>query len=168
MLSILKVCLTIALRITRFKKAGLARFLVDGNSMYPTLIHGDHILVDIAAYTSDSQPNRSDIVVLMDPGQPGVRCVKRIVGLPNEYIRINNPFIMVNEKQIHEPYIQEHSESVKVTPTQWVTAKGEFFVMSDFRSDSRDSRAFGPVDRSLIIGRVLLKYWPITKWTKPS
>ena len=163
MLSILKLCLTIALRITRFKKAGLARFLVDGNSMYPTLIHGDHILVDIAAYRSDAQPNRSDIVVLMDPGQPGVRCVKRIVGLPNEYIRINNSSLMVNEKQLHEPYLQDYSVSLKASPTQWVTAKSEFFVLGDFRSDSRDSRTFGPVDSSLIIGKVLLKYWPITK-----
>ena len=163
MLSILKLCLTIALRITSLKKLGVVIRTINGPSMYPTLLHGDRILVDVAAYASDEQPSRSDIVLLMHPGQPGVRSVKRIVGLPNEYIRITNSFIMVNDKQLHEPYIQEYTGTLKASPTQWVTGKREFFVLGDFRSDSRDSRTFGPVDYSLIIGKVLLKYWPITK-----
>lgn len=168
MLAILKLWFTIALRIASFKKAGLVRFSVDGNSMWPTLVHGDQILVDVEAYTPDKQPSRSDVVVLMDPGQPGVHCVKRIIGLPDEYIRVNNSFMMVNEEQLYEPYIKKTPDLPKSSPTQWITAKGEFIVLGDFRNDSRDSRAFGPVDYSLIIGKVLLKYWPITKSTQPS
>ena len=163
MLAILKLCGTIAIRITSFKKLGLVRRTIYGPSMCPTLLHGDRILVDISAYGPNEQPSRSDIVLLIDPAQPGVRCVKRIVGLPNEYIRINDSSVMVNEKQLHEPYIQDYSGYLKASPSQWVTAKSEFFVLGDFRSDSRDSRTFGPVDSSLIIGKVLLKYWPITK-----
>ncbi|MDO8750125.1 MAG: signal peptidase I [Dehalococcoidia bacterium] len=135
------------------------RFLVEGDSMQPALASRQHLLVDRMAYRFQS-PARGDVVVLRDPAQPGVHCVKRIVGLPGEHVRMEMGRVLINESPLDEPYAAGRDVAETPFPRQWLLDQDEYLVLGDQRQHSRDSRAFGPVRRGDVVGRVWLRYWP--------
>ena len=141
------------------------RFVVEGESMCPYLEHGHYLLVDRLAYRLTT-PSRGDVVVLRDPGQPGVDCVKRIVGLPGEHVKVEQERVMVNGQQLTETYVGKSATSETQSPSQWALGDHEYLVMGDNRKDSRDSRAFGPVDLSYIVGKAWVRYWPRDAWQR--
>ena len=128
------------------------RFLVEGDSMQPGLASGQHLLVDRLAYRF-RPPARGDVVVLRDPGQPGLHCIKRIIGLPGEHIRMELGWVFIDGHALEEPYSGGEVLSATPLPNQWLLDHGEYFVLGDRRQDSRDSRSFGPVQWSDIIGK---------------
>ena len=142
---------------------GSTRFLVEGDSMQPALASRQHLLVDRLAYRFQS-PARGDVVVLRDPAQPGVHCVKRIVGLPGEHVQMEMGHVFINESLLDESYAAGRELAEAPFPRQWLLDKDEYLVLGDQRQDSRDSRAFGPVRRGDVVGRVWLRYWPPRAW----
>ena len=92
--------------ILRLPLATLCRFSVSGDSMQPGLAHGDRMLVDRLAFSS-TPPSRGDVIVLLDPGQPGVHCVKRVIGLPGEHVSISEGVVLIDDRPLHEPYLAQ-------------------------------------------------------------
>jgi signal peptidase I len=133
-------------------------FAIPSESMAPTLRPGDHLLVEKLSYRFGS-PRRGDLVVFRAP-DGGSLAVKRIVGLAGDHVAIEDGVLAVNGKLRHEPYVDQPSiDSVYFGPV--VVPRGDVFVMGDNRADSHDSRDYGPVSRSSLVGRVLVRLWPV-------
>ncbi len=143
----------------------VTRFTVEGDSMRPGLGSGHHLLVSRLAYRR-SPPSRGEVIVLHDPGQPGVRCIKRIIGLPGEHLRMNKGHVFIDGRALEEPYVEGKDHADSPSPNQWILADDQYFVLGDRRHDSRDSRSFGPIQRGHIIGKVWIRYWPPEGWGK--
>lgn len=131
--------------------------------MLPTLAHGQYVLA-CALNLPWNQPHRGRIVVLRHPRQNHRIYIKRIIGLPNENISLKSGTTYVNDAMLKEPYLANFKYPLRDDHREWWMGTEEYFVMGDNRSDSEDSRVFGPVDRELILGRVWFRYWPPRSW----
>jgi len=136
-------------------------YFVPSPSMTPTLMPGDRIIVNKLSSTV----HRGDILVFHDPpadaGGPPV-LVKRVVGLPGETISSAGSTVLINGKPLAEPWLvpltgicAEESEHIKTTKI----AAGHYFMMGDCRGDSGDSRYWGTLPASDIIGKVDMVIW---------
>ena len=135
-------------------------FRVDGQSMEPGLHTDEFVLVDKAAYLFQS-PQRGDVIVFHYPLDPSKDFIKRIIGLPGDTVQTTSNKVIVDGQILHEPYINNASNSndntLKLGPDQ-------FFVMGDNRNNSFDSRLWGPLNKSYIVGKAILVYWPLNDW----
>jgi signal peptidase I len=156
------VTIVVALLISTGTRAyAVQSYFVPTPSMTPTLMPGDRILVNKLSSTV----HRGDIVVFNNPpadrgGPPTL--VKRVIGLPGERISSIGSEILINGKPLAEPWLptlkgqcQEASEHIPPT----TVAAGHYFVMGDCRGDSDDSRYWGTVPSSLIVGKVDVIIW---------
>ncbi len=142
-------------------------YQVQQDSMQNTLQPGQYVLVDkLTPRFNDYQ--RGDIIVFNPPGSAAsdptqVPFIKRIIGLPGDRIDFRNGEVFVNGTQLVEPYLYDGqpTQAGAVGSTVIVPA-GEYFCLGDHRAVSTDSRVFGFVPRSDIIGRAWLRYWPIS------
>ena len=139
-------------------------FYIPSASMEPTLMVGDRILVDKLSYHLHAV-HRGDIVVFAKPpneqAAPDVKdLVKRVIGLPGEHISSQGGQVYINGKPLKEPWLVPGTVTTGIEPQ--TIPPNEFFVMGDNRSDSQDSRFFGPISRSLIVGRVVVRIWPLS------
>jgi signal peptidase I len=138
-------------------------FYVSGPSMLPTFEDNQYIIVDQVTYRF-RQPDRGDVVVFKYPNNINVSFIKRIIGLPGETIQIRSGQVYIFNEQnpsgtlLDEPYLRTDTN----IDTRRTLGKNEYFVMGDNRHDSSDSRAWGPVPRRLIIGKVSLVIYPFT------
>lgn len=139
-----------------------SRVTIHGNSMQPNLRPNDYVLVNQSSYTTEA-PKRGDVVVLHDPSSPRVICVKRVVGLPGEHIRLYKGRTFINDTLLPEPYVLMPPLHPNQHTSEWHLGAA-YFVLGDDRSDSRDSRYFGPVLLNQFIGRVWARYWPLDVW----
>ena len=139
-------------------------FFIPSASMEPTLMVGDRILVDKLAYHLHAV-HRGDIVVFAKPpneqAAPDVKdLVKRVIGLPGERISSEGGQVDINGKPLKEPWLVRGTVTTGIEPQ--TIPPDEYFVMGDNRSDSQDSRFFGPISRSLIVGKVDVRIWPLS------
>lgn len=142
--------------------AGLAldaRVAVEGGSMEPTLRAGDRLLVSRLAYRL-GRPAPGDVALLQDPVRPGLESVKRVVAGPGEHVRLTGGRVWVDGRALHEPYLAEGRHGQATEEGEWLLAAGEYFVLGDHRDESRDSRQYGPVHRSHLLGRAWYRYAP--------
>jgi signal peptidase I len=135
------------------------------SSMNPTLVQDDLILVNKMAYLT-SKPERGDIIVFT-PENGGDDLVKRVIGLPGEWIDYKNGNVFINDKQFEESDIHPETNYGQVfeTPAKDIEgarklAENEFYVMGDNRPSSLDSRSFGPIKSDQIVGKVFVTFWP--------
>lgn len=128
---------------------------VYGASMEPALYENDRIVVDKVTYRF--RPPRRGEIVILHVWQYREDLLKRVVGLPGEEIAIHDGRVYVNGQPLNEPYLREPTPG-EVPPTR--IPPMHYFVLGDNRDASGDSRYFGPVPRSAIIGRVIFRYWP--------
>jgi len=134
---------------------------VTSNSMAPTLLKGDRVLVNLRAYKREP-PKRGDIVCLLDPIRDGEMEVKRVVGLPGEWVAIVGGRVFVGREglswmALDEPYVKHN---IVERPAMWFVPRGHVFVLGDNRGRSEDSRDWGPVPVRLIRGKVVYRYLP--------
>ena len=135
-----------------------SHFRVHGESMRPGLLSGDLLHVLPGSWNPDGY-RRGALVVAKSPATDGSYWVKRVVGLPGEFIAVNvNGAVTVNEVPLDEPYCDGHGAESRRSPP-WLCDDDEYFLMGDNRADSNDSRRYGPVARRAIIGRVWFR-WP--------
>ncbi len=144
-------------------------FYVKGASMEPTFHTSEYLIVDEISYRF-SEPKRGDVIVFRYPGNPQEYFIKRIIGLPGETVDIKNGDIYIynnefkNETLLEEEYLSSpsqtyaHSENNKID-----LADNEYYVLGDNRNSSKDSRNFGSVQESFIVGKVLFRGWPFDK-----
>ena len=134
-------------------------FFVPSGSMIPTLQKGDRILVQKIGYSLQ----RGAIVVFEHPKhdlEPPLNedLVKRIIGLPGETIWSEGNNVYIDGKVLAEPWLRKGTRLGPPIRRQRIPA-GEYFTMGDNRTDSYDSRDWGPIPASTIIGRVFLVVW---------
>jgi signal peptidase I len=143
-------------------------------SMEPTLEPGQYVLVDkLSPRFSDY--HRGDVIVFEPPsgfqeGTTAVPFIKRVIGLPGDSVELKNGAVFVNGAKLDEPYIYSGQETTPVgAQSTWIVPDGYLFVMGDHRQESEDSRVFGPIAKSTVIGRAWLRYWggPLS-WVAPA
>lgn len=143
-------------------------FVVSGQSMEPTLLSGDYLIVDEISYRF-RDPSRGEIIVFRYPEDPKTRHIKRIIGLPGEKIEIDNEIITIlaidgttfflNESEYH-PYLG-NIDNVSI-----VLKEDEYFVMGDNRPISFDSRKWGALPKENIVGRFFVRLLPLKSFQK--
>jgi signal peptidase I len=139
------------------------RFVVDGPSMNPTLAREQFLLVSPMNYIL-GQAERGDIMVFRLPQDQSRDFIKRVIGLPHEAVEIRDTLIYINGQRLDEPYLIENCEPEKCSDGFWQLGADEYFLLGDNRNQSYDSRSFGAIPRSLIVGEAVLRYWPLNEF----
>ena len=141
-------------------------FYIPSPSMTPALRPGDRVLVSKVSYRLHDI-HRGDVVVFKRPPHvqagPEVKdLVKRVIGLPGDTVEARDGQMIVNGKTLNEPYVAQGAVTTPVPPTH--IAANHYWVMGDNRSVSEDSRYFGSISGSLIVGRVFFQVWPVSSF----
>ena len=139
--------------IILFKRYYYSPVYVNGDSMLNTLHNGDIMILDVVGYRH-KELKRFDIVVI-DSGKELI--IKRVVGLPGEKIEYTDGTFYVNGKEVEDPY-SDKTEDLNVT-----VPKGKYFVLGDNRTNSMDSRYFGPFSKKDIIGKTSFVLYPFNR-----
>jgi len=139
----------------------LESFVVQYNSMEPTLHDGQRLLVNKFVYRV-RPPRRGDIIVFQYPRDPERDFIKRVAAVGGDTVEIAEGRVFVNGRRLEEPYVEfvdtgSHALT-KVPP-------GMLFVLGDNRANSEDSRSFGFVPRDNVKGRAFLVFWPLSDLT---
>ncbi len=151
-------------------------FFIPSGSMEPTLQIGDRILVNKLSYHLHGV-DRGNIVVFSRPpaencGGPEVNdLVKRVIGLPGDVVSLTNGYVYIDGKKLDESWLPASEQGITVAGPAGNSSNlvrpyrvpaNDYFVMGDNRTDSCDSRYWGPISRSLIVGKVEVRVWPIS------
>jgi signal peptidase I len=148
-------------------------YRVEQQSMETTLEPDQYVLVDKLTPRFDTY-KRGDIVVFKPPpdwtSQSDTPFIKRVIGVGGDTVEIHDGKVFVNGKELNEPYVFKQDGKAQPTiagndPPLWEVPDGELFVMGDHRQSSSDSRTFGPIEISRVIGRAWLRYWPFDTFT---
>ena len=140
-------------------------YRIEQMSMEQTLEPGQYVLIDkLSPRWADYA--RGDVVVFWPPDAAhDVPYIKRVIGLPGDRVEFKDGNVYVNGVELDEPYVFEGPTEASVLGDVIVVPEGSYFAMGDHRSDSTDSRVFGFIERNDIIGRALVRYWPIDTFT---
>lgn len=138
---------------------------VVGRSMEPTLEDSDNLIVDKLSYRF-KDPERYDIIVFPYRDGSGLYYIKRIIGLPGEQVYINERGdVFVDGEKLEEDYIKEKAIDAGIVAQPIILGEDEYFVLGDNRNNSVDSRSVdvGMVSKEEIIGRAVVRIWPLNK-----
>jgi signal peptidase I len=124
--------------------------LVEGASMEPTF-HSGEIISCNRFIPGHVIPRGTIVMVSRFPGLP---CIKRVVGLPNETVSFHFGEIFINGKMLLEPYIPDQVTTYSWERSSLSTKDDQYVLLGDNRAASEDSRSYGPISRSQIIGTV--------------
>jgi signal peptidase I len=151
-------------------------FKIPSGSMLPTLLVGDHLLVNKFLYGiripfvgkrvfQVFQPEHDDVIVFVYPEDRSKDFIKRVKAIPGDTIEIRNKVVYINGKKIEDPYawIEPNARLVPNSPRDnfgpFQVPEGEVFVMGDNRDHSHDSRFWGTVPIDDILGKAFILYW---------
>ncbi len=137
-------------------------FVVDGQSMEPTLYDGERLFVNKFIYRFHP-PERLDIVVFTPHGAPDNKFIKRVIGLPGETIYIKDGITYIDGKPLKEDYL---NETMRGDYGPYQVPENSVFVMGDNRNHSADSRILpyvGYVEYKSISGKAFWVYWPLNR-----
>jgi signal peptidase I len=173
--------LLLAVLIFLAVRSTVQNFKVEGSSMLPSLDNGQYIIVNKLAYAQFDlgifdflpffdagdnsthhlfgSPKRGDVVVFQSPSYTDRDFIKRIIGVPGDKVQIRDGVVYINDEPLDEPY----TEGITNCPCgPWYIEEGQYFVLGDHRSNSSDSRQFGPIPEEKIIGKTWFSYWPLS------
>ena len=135
--------------------------------MEPNFHNGDYILTEKVSYKF-RDPKRGEVIVFKAPNRPDADYIKRVIGLPNEKIKVIAGTIYVDQKKLDETYepitFETYSGKFLKENEEFTIPNGKYFVLGDNRSHSSDSREFGPIEKSSIVGRAIIRYWPLPQF----
>ena len=172
----------LALVVFLLLQATVRNFKVDGSSMFPTLEQGNYLLVNRLVYfrldtarlsrvvpfwkVTDPNPRfalhaprRGEVIVFQFPLDPTKDFVKRVVGVPGDTIELRDGNVLIDGMPAPEPYLERKDNS---NDGPLFLGPGEYYVLGDNRRSSNDSRSWGPVPETNILGKVWLVYWPFS------
>lgn len=139
--------------------------IIQQESMQPTFYSNDYVVVSKQSYSIFGDIERGDVIVfrssLLDENGDQKSLIKRVIGLPGDTIEIKNGYVILNGVTIQEDYLAEQGVSGEME--QITVDEGKIFVMGDNRAVSQDSRSpeVGQVDQDTVIGKVVLRIFPI-------
>lgn len=137
-------------------------FIVDGSSMDPTFETGNYLIVDELTYRFET-PERGSVLIFKYPRDPRKSFIKRVIGLPGETVSIlDGQITIINADhpegfKLDEPYVK----LVKKDSVDYIIGENEYFVLGDNRLASADSRIWGPVPKENIVGRPIIRFFPL-------
>ena len=153
----------------------LQQFYISGPSMQTTLLENNRVLVNKLSYRLHDV-RRGDVVVFdRVTTNDGVVAhddlIKRVIAVGGDTVSISQCNVIVNGKKIDESYLDAKSGGSQnlvdrcrvIDLAEQTIPKDKIFVMGDNRSESFDSRSFGPIDKDLIVGRAFAIVWPLSK-----
>ena len=136
---------------------------VEGTSMMPGLNDQERIFINKYEYKFGvGDISRGDSVVFHFPLDPSQSYIKRVIGVPGDYVEIVDGTVFVNGVKLDEPYVPDEYRDHLSSPRR-VVPMDHYFVLGDHRSSSNDSRMWGFVDRREIYGKAVFVYWPISR-----
>ena len=146
-------------------------YIVDGESMMPYFVNNEYVLAEKISYTV-GELQRGEVVVFKYPRDPSFSYIKRVIGLPNETVVIeNNQVIIINDANpegftLDESYLKDGVETKTYEKERFERKlyDNEYFVMGDNRSHSSDSREWGTLPKNNIMGRVWLTLAPFDRF----
>ena len=133
--------------------------VVSGDSMKPNLNNGELLLVQKIGYNKNSI-NRFDIIVLKDDED---EIIKRVIGMPGEHVSYKNNKLYINDELIEENYVFRDTKDFNLEEVCTCTSipEGKYLVLGDNRPISKDSRQIGLIDEKDIVGKAIVRIWPI-------
>lgn len=148
-----------------------SNYVVEGESMMPTLQNGNKLVVNKLGYEA-SDLQRFDVIVFHANEKEDF--VKRVIGLPGDRIEYHDDHLYVNGRQIAEPFLDEYRKkagggrltgdfTLKEITGKKTVPSGKLFVLGDNRLGSWDSRHFGFISAGQVVGKVDLRYWPLSE-----
>lgn len=138
-------------------------FIVSGASMQETFQNGEYLIVDQVTYRFE-EPERGDVIVFRYPRDPSKFFIKRVIGVPGDEISIEGNIVTITNAAhpdgsvLNEPYVSSMQPN---TFLEEELGDGEYFVMGDNRDQSSDSRMWGVLQERNIVGRALVRLFPI-------
>jgi len=163
---LLEVVIVSAVVVLPIRQFLVQPFFVQGQSMEPNFHNSDYLIIDELTYRL-REPQRGEVVVFKFPGDTSQYYIKRIIGLPGETLEIERNRIIVFNREypgglaIKEDYLDESSRQADLGKTKITLGEDEFYVLGDNRRSSYDSRRWGVLPRSDIVGRVWVRAWPV-------
>ena len=174
---IVKIFLLALVVITPVRVFLFQPFFVQGASMEPTFEDGQYLIVNELGYKKTDLKfatvnpfrdiERSDVVIFRYPNNPKQFFIKRVIGLPGEEVEIRKGKVYIHNEanpkgfELEEDYLGD--KVVTMGDGSYKVQDSEYFVMGDNRSHSSDSRSWGSVGADDIIGKVLIRAWPISE-----
>lgn len=185
----LPVLIVVAFGIALLIKTFLIQaFFIPSGSMENTLLVNDRVLVSKLSFKV-REPRLGDVVVFVSPTQAtnprtdrgpignlinslseglGLKSaerdfIKRVIATEGQTIQVKEGRVFVDDKQLEEPYLHDQTPLPDYGPTK--VGKDEVFVMGDNRRNSQDSRVFGPIKKSTIVGRAFVLIWPLNRFS---
>jgi len=161
-------------------------FFVQGNSMHPTYKNGEYLIINEVGYKRTTigigekefftvnyfkELERFDVAVFRYPKDPDKYFIKRVIGLPEEKVEIQdgkvkiynsenpNGFMLDEKKYLSEKILTANA----VHELPWQLEEDEYFMMGDNRTGSSDSRLWGPLSKDNVIGRAIFRAWPFNR-----
>ncbi len=143
-------------------------FFIPSPSMYPTLREGDHILVNKFVYRF-REPRVGEIIVFKAPPDASDDnterdFIKRLVGVPGDTVEVKEGALFRNGRRMDEPYLEE--KEITYSMPAMKIPDDRLFVLGDNRNDSRDSHWWGTLERKRVIGKAMVRFWPLNRWGK--
>ncbi|MEK7171152.1 MAG: signal peptidase I [Patescibacteria group bacterium] len=134
---------------------------VNGASMEPNFHSGQVVIVDQISFSGQKTIRRGDVVAAKFPADPAkTKLIKRVVGLPGETVEVKDTHLFINSTPLVEAYKPRYGEAPYDEIASVTLKDDEYFLAGDNRPGSSDSRLWGPVTRSDILGRVSFVIFP--------
>jgi signal peptidase I len=157
--TLLLVAIAVLLAIT-IRATVAEAFEVPSESMEPTIMTNDRILAEKVT-PHWQEPRVGEVVVIKNPIGGKTPFVKRVVALPGQTVDLREGAVYVDGERLNEPYTHGLPSFPLTLDMPQTVPEGSIWVMGDNRTNSGDSRDFGPVPISTIIGRAVCVYWPL-------
>lgn len=170
--------ITIAILLALFIRTFVVQaFKIPSGSMLPTLLIGDHLLVNKFVYgvslpftgktlLSFREPERGEVVVFRFPKDRSIDYIKRVVAVPGDTLQVRDKQLYINGERVEDPHAYISAPTILPGPVSprdnfgpVLVPEGRVFVMGDNRDNSYDSRFWGFVEQSDILGKAFILYW---------
>ena len=146
-------------------------FIVEGSSMLPNYVDQEYLLAEKLSF-SLGQPKRGDVVIFKYPNNPSINYIKRVIGMPGETVEIaNNKVTIIGKGKssgtvLNEDYLPKNTQTLTSSNSKYsfTVPENSYFVMGDNREHSSDSREWGALPRTNILGRAWLTVKPLDRF----
>jgi signal peptidase I len=167
---IAKVAIISAVIIIPIRYFLIQPFFVKGASMEPNFHDREYLIIDELSYRF-TPPTRGQVIVFRYPRNPQEYFIKRIIGLPGEEVQVKDGKVLIFNAShpeglaLEEKYLPTNFVTYTQDEAKVIVGPDEYYVLGDNRGASKDSRYFGPVNKSFITGKVLFRGWPFNEVT---
>lgn len=163
-LELIKVALLAGITIALVRYFLFKPFYVKGESMEPTYLAKEYLIIDELSYRF-REPVRGEVIVFRAPVAEKDFYLKRIIALPGERVKVEENKVIVFNSEHPQGILVEEEYLVEETPgdVSYTLGPDEYFVLGDNRDASFDSRRFGPITKDVIVGRTWIRGWPVNR-----